>query len=147
MAYDLTAEIHAKLDELAERGDTWNAQWVAHAICSEHAEGVVEDDDHCFFWRHCGYEKTRDEVRRAINKRAGDKEQGNDDPQLRLPGYDHLQAYYIIRREGEDVGIPVTQLTDEELRGKADLYRAMAESCYAHADELDRFRRLRSAAA
>lgn len=146
MAYDLTAEIHAKLDELAERGETWNAQWVAHAICSEHSEVIVDDDDHCFFWQHCGYSATRTAVRTAINSRAGDKKEGGE-PQLRLPGYEHLQSYYVVRRNGEDIGVPVTQLTDEELEGKADLYRTMAQSCYGHADELDRFRRLRSVAA
>lgn len=136
----LTAEINLVLDDLSEKGETWNAAWIAHAICNKHTDGLAENE-HSYFWRHCGYQDCRDEVRRCINGRAGDRP--TSDAQLRLPGYDHLQAYYIVKRDGDEIGVPVHDLTDDELEAKAALYRGMAAACYAHADEIDRFKRLR----
>ena len=60
-----------------------------------------------------------------------------------LPGFAHLQAYYIVEREGDEVGVPVYDLTDLELEQKADLYSSMGTGCLAHADELRRFKRAR----
>lgn len=132
----LVAEINAKLDSLTGK---WAASWIAHAICNSHAEGLAENDE-ALFWRHCGYAEVRDEVRRCINRRAGDREDG-EAGQGFLPGFRHLQSHYIVSRDGEDVGVPVYDLSDEEIEAKAAKYRGMGAACYAHADELDRFRR------
>lgn len=139
----LITEINKTLDDLAAAQEPWAAQWVAHKICGDHAEGLAGNDD-AMFWRHCGYVEVRDEVRRCINRRAGDKAD-SDDQQMKLPGYDHLHAYYVVRRNSEDVGVPIHEMTDAELEEKSAIYRSMAKACYAHADELDRFRRLREA--
>jgi len=141
----LTAEINRILDDLAERGESWEAKWIAHGICNSHSDGLNSSED-AEFWRWCGYTETRDQVRRCINSRAGDKAETND-RQYRLPGYDHLQSYYVVQRGGVDVGVPVTSLSDAEIEEKSSLFRSMGAACYAHADELDRFRRLRRTAA
>lgn len=137
----LVQEINAKLDKLAAESKPWTASWVAHAVCGDHTDGLATNDE-SQFWRHCGYAAVREEVRRCINKRAGDQPERRT-AQLSLPGYDHLQNYYMVNRGGDEVGVPVHALTDAELEGKATRYRAMGEACYAHADEIDRYRRNR----
>ena len=141
----LTDEINRILDDLTSRGETWDAKWIAHAVCNGHSDGLTDAPD-ADFWRWCGYKECREQVRRCINHRAGDKPTA-DPRQLRLPGYEHLQAYYVVNRDGADVGVPVTHLTDLEIEAKAGMYRTMGAACYAHADELDRYRRLRRNAA
>lgn len=143
--YQLNVEINEALDDLETRGTPWRASWIAHQICGSHTDGLGTGD-HADFWRHCAYEEVRDQVRRCINRRAGDRP-NVDDGQLRLPGYEHLQSYYVVRRQEEDLGVPVFDLTDEELDAKAAIYRAMGGACFAHADEIDRFRTLRAAEA
>lgn len=139
----LVADIHHALDALEAEQKPWQAAWVAHAICSKHRDGIVQGE-HSEFWQYCGYEECRDLVRRCINKRAGDKPE-HEGPQLSLPGYQRLQSYYIVRREGEDVGVSVYELTDEELDDKEATYRALGEGCFAHANEINRFKKGRKA--
>lgn len=141
----LRQEINQMLDALAERSAIWDAKSIAHAICNNHAE-ALDDSEDADFWRHTGYRHTRKTVTEIINKRAGDRPE-QDGGQLKLPGYEHLHAYYVVSRGGEDVGIPIHDMTDDEIEAKAATYRNMASACYAHADELDRFRTLRRQAA
>jgi hypothetical protein len=58
-----------------------------------------------------------------------------------LPDFEHecLQAYYVMRRDGVDVGVPLMECTDEELRAKAALYLANSAKLEKHASELIRF--------
>jgi len=141
----LVAEINERLDGLVVIGETWHARWIAHAICQNHVEGLVDGDD-ADFWRHAGYQTVREMVTKTINRRAGDKaHMGAVSRQIVLPGFErnHLQDYYLVIRDGDDVGLPVTSLTDQELMGKARRYRTMGATCYEHADEIDRFRQWR----
>lgn len=146
----LTKEIHAQLDALAAERRPWNASWIAHAICNGHDEVISRDgpdgQEHADFWRHCGYQNTREEVRRCINQRAGERPD-RDPSQPSLPGFDHLQAYYLVKRQGEEIGIPIFDLTDAEIEAKAELYRTMGKACFAHARELTRFKALRKPSA
>lgn len=142
MSYEksLAAEINAELDRLAARGERWNAAWITHAICENHKQELGQD---AHFWRFCGYEKTRDTVRRIINSRAGNKPSKAEE-QMKLPGYDHLQQYYMVRRDEEDIGVPIHSMTDEEIEAKAVLYDNMAKACHAHAKELRRYAAVRA---
>lgn len=139
----LNAEINALLDDLAREGKDWRATWVAHEICTRHSAGLTGADD-ADFWRHTGYSDCRREVRRCINRRAGDRPEHDHAQTDLLPGYKHLQAYYVVEREEEAVGLPIQRLSREEIMAKASAYRRMGEACFAHADELDRYLRLRA---
>lgn len=138
----LHAEINTKLDELSAMHRPWRASWIAHEICNEHSGGLAGGSD-ADFWRHGGYMTCRDAVRRCINMRAGDiAKRGDKRQQFTLPGFerDHLQDYYIVNRDGEEVGVCILDMTDAEIDQKAAFIRAMAATCYAHADELERFK-------
>ena len=139
----LRREINEALDGLATEGKVWDATWVAHKICLSHEEGV----DQGFkgdFWRHCGYATVRREVREAINSRADPKPNETIESQYMLPGYKHLQNYYVVERNGSHVGVPIYHMTGSELGARATMYRSMGQACIQHATELERFRRLRA---
>lgn len=145
MSYEntLNAEIDKELDRLAEANFPWRANMIAHAICSNHSDGLIEGEDK-EFWRHCGYEKVRSAVTRRINRRAGEREDESDN-QHRLPGYEHVHAYYVVRRDGDDIGVAAHALTDDEIDAKSARYKEMGRTCFSHADELQRFKRERQA--
>ena len=141
----LVGEINTTLDRLAKKKRPWRASWIAHEVCKRHTNGLAKNDD-ADFWRYCGYAECRDEVRRAINKRTDENAADNDDDRQKslMPGFDHLQRYYVVERENEEVGVPVELMSDEEIDSKIARYRAMGAACFAHADELVTFRRKRA---
>lgn len=138
-ATQLSEEIHRVLDRLEGQGAEWRASFITEQIVRNHSEALT-DDDRSLFWRHCGYAETRREVTRCINTRAGDRPTEKPSEQIALPGYEHLQRYYVVTRDEEDVGVAVDQLTDMEIEAKVSRYRAMGRACFAHADELVRYR-------
>lgn len=134
----LNREINELLDTLAAEGKEWRAGWIAHEICSRHGAALADHED-ADFWRHCGYSDCRREVTRCINRRAGDAPKSVDVEQMTLPGYEHLQMYYVVTRDDEEVGVSIYDMTDAELEAKQAMYRAMGAACLAHAKELERF--------
>lgn len=132
----LTAQINGVLDALKLRQLSWNPTLISAEICHLHVAGI-QQGEHSDFWLHSGYSYCRQQVRKCINRRAGDRPVSDKHP---LKRWQHLQAYYLLERDGDKVAVPVNDMTDSELEQKARLYRTMAATCYAHADELDRFR-------
>jgi hypothetical protein len=132
----LAADINAWLDRLADEGRPWIAGWIADAICVAHESGLAESE-HADFWRHWAHASVRDQVRRCINKRTAT---ADNEAAPRFPGFEHLQAYYSVKRGDEEIGVPVRDLTDQEIDEKVALLRAMGSACYAHANELEHFK-------
>lgn len=143
-ASQLTDEINAVLSRLAVDGVEWRAAFVTQEVCRAHADGLANEDD-AVFWEHCGYAETRREVTRCINSRAGDTPTPRTDEQLILPGYRHLQNYYVVERDGDRIGVRVDHLSDDELMAKAALYRANGRANFAHANELVSYKESREA--
>lgn len=146
MGYEriLTDAIDAELDRLQSEGRRMIADWVTKAVCAPHEASLPSGDDGDF-WRHGGFSHTRETVRRRINSRAGDKTE-EDDRSPRLPGYTHLQQYYIVKRKGHgDIGVAIHDMTDAEIGGKIALYGSMSLACANHADELQIFMNKRRA--
>jgi hypothetical protein len=142
---ELRREIHALLDDLAARHEPWRPQWIAQAICRRHQAALAADADEIdrAFWEHAGYTLTRKLTTACVNERVVDA-RGPDDPtppQLELPGFerDQLQDYYVVTRDGEDIAVPVLDLTDEEILARAELFRSQSSKLLAHANELVRF--------
>ena len=134
----LTREINKTLDDWEEEKRNLVASWITAEICNKHCPGLAVDlTEDREFWHFGGYANTRDEVRRCINERTGDKPK--KDKQRWLPGFEHLQSYYMVTRDGDDIGVPTPDLSDDELRAKAIFYRNMGDGCYAHADEIERY--------
>lgn len=145
MSYETTlnVEIDKELDRLGLLKQVWRPTFVTHAICSVHLKGLA-DGEHKDFWLHCGYEKTRAAVTRRINRRAADIIEETDAQPL-LPGYEHLHAYYLVRRNGDDIAVHVDDMTDDEIDQKIARIEKMGKSCFSHAKEFKRFKRERKA--
>ena len=145
----LIVEINKKLDGLEAEKEPWRATWVAHAVCEDHAAGLVrpEDDaeaaEHADFWRHGGYQTCRGLVAKCIGRRAGGGLDEVKPKQESLPGFDHLQTYYMVERDGDEIGVHRDEMTDAELDGKAKFLEDMGAACLSHAKELRRFKHLR----
>jgi hypothetical protein len=140
----LSEDINEELNRLSADGLPWNATLIANLVCVKYMDGLIEGSDEALFWEHTGRQHTRRKVTHCINRRAGDKTEATDEAQTELlPGYEHLHKYYVVERDGDELGVHVTQLSDSELDGKAAKYRKMGTGCFAHAAELDRFRRTR----
>ena len=138
----IISEINAELDQLAEQERPWAAQWVTEAICKAHKKGLTRDNnDDRWFWEYNARAYVRKLVTRVINERAGDKTDRNQPRQISLPGFnrEHLQDYYTVVRDGREEGIAVTQLTADELLGKAAFLRSMGHNCIKHAREIQRY--------
>lgn len=133
------------LDRLQASGEPLRPQWITHEICELHRTGLVHDDEHAAFWEFSGYTITRKLAGECINERdTGGTDEYEESTQPLLP-YDgfaraHLQDYYVVPREGEKIGVPTRDLTDDELDAKAALYRSLSRKLVAHAAELDRFK-------
>jgi hypothetical protein len=138
----LKVEITAKLDALQTAGQPMIPKWVTHAICKDHEAVLVNDGEHADFWRHGGYMHTRRMVTECINKRCDATSKSSGDPQqLSLPDFDrdHLQDYYVVERDGEEVAVCVLDMTDDELEAKALHHEAISSANAAHAREIRRF--------
>lgn len=63
---------------------------------------------------------------------------------LRVKDYEHLCAYYSIKRGTKFVFVPIEQVTKDELIERATLYRGQSAAMLEHADELDVYRERRA---
>ncbi len=58
--------------------------------------------------------------------------------ELLMPGCEHLQRHYAVKRDDEEKLIPVESMTLDELRAKAAAFRKHADEHLKHAEELER---------
>jgi hypothetical protein len=141
--HELRREINTVLDSLASRHEPWKPQWVAQTVCRDHRSALVETEDvHVAFWEYAGYTLTRKVATACVNDRAADFQPPDQPPgQLNLPGFEreHLQDYYVVTRDEEDIAVCVLDLTDDEIITRAALYRSHSAKALAHAQELERF--------
>ncbi len=131
---ELEREVEGLVEERTARGEATAPSWVVQAIMLAH-EGLHGTDKD--FYLLCGYEHVRDVVRAVVRRRKLDDD--GPDPQLVLPGFKRLQREYIVVRDGEQIIVPLSDMTREEGDQKISELRGMAEGCLNHADELDRW--------
>jgi len=135
---DLEGEIEDKIEEMEELfpGQGVEADWVAHAVMSDH--GLLPTADPDGFHHTCSMRTVREYTRRVMNRYDGSAT-ATPNPQIILPGFERLQTHYLVDREGKQKMVRVDYLTSAERRNKATELRAMGAGCYQHAEELDRY--------
>jgi hypothetical protein len=133
--------------EIAEVVAAWDAagkelvpQFITHEIIQKHEPGLARTNEHTEFFKHYAYKGHRKDVGAYIAKVYGD---ADDDEQKRLqsvlPGFEHIQRRYIVKRNGEDVAVHPADMTKVERVARIQLLRRRGRTCFAHADELERF--------
>lgn len=133
--------IDAGLDE----GRAQPASWIVEAVMGRHPfPPDWQGDDRDFAEGSC-----RDHVRVEVRKKlrdykAGDENEASQAPWL--PGFEHVQRAYLVTRHGEATVVPLDQLTDAEIESKEAALDTMGHGCFAHRDELRRYRLERAAA-
>lgn len=140
---DAQRELSAKIQWLIDNnGAVLHPRFIAHAVIDDHPDVNGEDVD---FYKIVTFEKLRDEVRQQINRmKVKTEEEQESSAQLVMPGFDYLQHRYFVPRDGETCIVKIEDMTDEEIEAKAKEREAMGRACFAHADELRRYRELRA---
>jgi hypothetical protein len=146
---NLTAEIHALIDQQIIDGKAAEVDSITAAVTKRHKEIRGSDKD---FWLNLAYPTLRDTVRGCIGKYR-ETPKASTEPQLMLPGWKKLQrAYFMTRKDrfGDmiDRVVPIDQCTDDELLVRAGEYRTNAAGLVEHAQELEQYvarRQLRAA--
>lgn len=101
------------------------------AVMVDHADISGPDAD---FHIICTRNYVKDVVRSCIGKYA--PKANDNDAQLVLAGFEHLQVAYTVERAGQTFLVPVGKLTDIELERRAQEYEQMAAGCRSHAREI-----------
>ena len=141
----LTKEIQRQVGSLMEVESIIETMAVARAIVIKHPIKLQDATDSDFY-QYCALEYVRDAVRAYLN-RFKLKSSLSPDPQLVLPGFVRLQAYYAVEREGVPLSIPIDQLAEYEISQKYAELIEMGDGCYEHATEFLRYHSARQLAA
>tara|TARA_R110000787_G_scaffold44892_4_gene109770 strand:- start:173 stop:604 length:432 start_codon:yes stop_codon:yes gene_type:complete len=134
----LVGEISSVIDQLMADKIVIDPRSVASIVCGYHDDELMEEAP---FSTHNNYKNVRREVRSVMSRKLVVSED-NFDSQLTIEGTKYVQKYYSINRDGEQLGVPVDDLTKEEVKSKADHLRKMGRACLRHARELEEYTNL-----
>lgn len=136
---EVQREIAAKIEWLKDNnGPVLHPDWITQAVMADHADVDGKDAD---FHLCCSRAQVRNEVRQQLNKFK--PQETPTATQLVLEGFERLQHYYLVPRDGEQVAVRIDELSDEEIDAKAEEQETMGRACFQHADELRRYKDLR----
>lgn len=128
---DITKQVRKEIHDTLDKGLIVDQDEIAAAIIGARPDIHGGDAE---FYRLFAFEHARDVARSCIKKaKASDLD---PELQLTLPGFDHLQKAYFVRRGRRNLLVPVDQCTDIELLARAKEYDEMAKGCRAHAREI-----------
>jgi len=119
--------------------------FITHEIITRHEPGLARQNEHTDFFKHYAYKGHRKDVGSYIAKAFGDDDEKQKTLDSFLPGFEHVQRRYVIKRGAEDVAVLVEAMTDAEIDARVQLLKRRGRACLAHADELARFKVLRAA--
>jgi hypothetical protein len=110
--------------------------WIANSVMQKYFKSLPENNDGEML-RYLSILQCRALVRKIVAKNLDGN--GTDRRQFIMPGFEHLQNHYAVTREGEAVGVPLSNMTEKEIKAKSKEYRKMGDGNYAHARELDEY--------
>lgn len=130
---EVTREIRRIVQERIDANISIRVEWLTTEIVAMKDQIEGSDAD---FYIACGMDFIKKTVKRVIGEFEPRPEQN---AQIIMTGFDHLQKAYTVTRENQVTLVPVTMLTDDELELRAREYEGMAAGCIAHADEIRTF--------
>lgn len=131
---DITKQVRKEIHDLLDQGQIVDQDELAAAIVKARDDIHGGDVD---FYKTCAFAEVRNIARSCIKKFRPSEDPG--DFQLTLPGFEHLQKAYFVRREGRNLLVPVDQCSDTELLARAKEYDEMAKGCRDHALEIRQY--------
>lgn len=130
----LQTEIEGLVQRAINSGSTVAAAWITQTVMLAHGNVAGSDAD----WLIANARRhVRASVQKVISRYKASEQDG--DPQMVLEGFERLQKAYLIEREGDQLIVPITQMTAPELMARAFEYRRMAAGCEEHAREIERY--------
>lgn len=139
---DIFKEVNQIIRSRIDNGQIANPKWVTQAVVMAHADISGADAE----WHQVlAYDKVRDIVRECASRYKIKKPEDGDRQLLLGPQFEFLQVAYAVKRDDEQLVIPTSLLTDEEVEQKAVELEKMGDGCYKHADELRRYLREKAA--
>lgn len=130
---EVTREIRRIVQERIDANVAIRVEWLAAEVVAMKDQVEGPDAD---FYIACGMDFIKSTIKNVVGEYKPKPQQNT---QIILPGFDHLQKAYTVTRNNEVVLVPVNMLTDAELELRAKEYEAMAVGCIAHADEIRTF--------
>jgi hypothetical protein len=118
-------------------------EWITQAVCDLHKDVHGAD---AIFWTVTGRAEIRERVRSAIN-RFKLKATVEPDRQIVLEGFERLQTHYLVQEDGEQVAIPIEEMTDKQWDWKEREFALMSQGISQHLAEIRRYRAGRRRAA
>ncbi len=129
---DLMQMVTDAVDAALAAGQFVKKEWVPTTIIKEWDVRGADAD----LAMMCSREHIKTIVGAYIRGIKKDAEDDATPEQLRLPGFERLQKFYAIERDGEHGLVAIEQMTVDEGRSKESEHRAMARGHDLHADEL-----------
>lgn len=90
------------------------------------------------FYQLCAQEYVYEVVKREVGKYDQTDTEAVGQ-QMIFEGYDHLRVAYTVMRDEERLLVPIGDLSDDELHGRAAEFRAQALGLDAHAKEIEKY--------
>lgn len=130
------------IDIQIDGGSILDPTRIATEVCSRYKGELSERGDGGLY-EYATYRTVRDAIGKLISKKL-DTQPGEVDRQFLLPGFKHLQTHYIVKRDGASLGVPVAEMTDEEIDEKVNLYQKRSHALQEHVTELLEFKKTRN---
>jgi len=110
--------------------------WLIQKIISNHPDVNGADAD----FYTCA---TRDTIRQFVDRHFRSikliEDESSANNQMVLAGFERLQTYYTIERQGEFQIVPIESMSVKELHRKADEHFRQSDGHRIHAEELMRY--------
>lgn len=133
----LTHEIGDIVSALRQAKRELHPDWITQEVMNNHPDVDGADAD---FYLCVSKIEVRAAARKAVNAfRLQAQPERDQQEQMTLEGFDHLQEYYVCNRDGTQVGVLTKSAPDELLLAKADELHAMGMGCFQHEDEIRRY--------
>ena len=128
----LRSSIATILDECESTQSPMVPTAIGNRMVAEFAEGAGEVPQWAVYY------VCRDMAGRMIRGRCPTDPEGKS-AQLTLPGWEHMQRWYLVHRDGEYQGVPVGRCTKDELLAIAAEKDKVGATYVAHATEIRQY--------
>lgn len=107
-----------------------------YKVCAAHIDELNGDPEFSIYNIR---QNVREIVEIIIAAKFGLEDKNDIDNQLVIEGFQQLQKYYIVRREGIDIAVPIDDLTEEEVNHSVNKLIQASDTLIIHDVELSRY--------